>query len=198
VVITGAGTRKTRVIVERVRHLLETRPDLAPESLLVLTYKRQGRARAARADRGTHRRSKRRPGEHQQLPQLLPPGAERERRRCGHAAQPGCPRRGRSAAAPPGPAARPEPRLPQHHLAPAGVREVHQPRQGRARHAGRLRRLRRQGAADLRRPIRLLRRCRRPPAHQRQSQTGARRAQRVQQAPPQCSAPPRTSIPKDR
>ncbi|MGK2849816.1 MAG: ATP-dependent helicase [Candidatus Limnocylindrales bacterium] len=38
VVIAGAGTGKTRVIVERVRHLLETRPDLLPEQILVLTY----------------------------------------------------------------------------------------------------------------------------------------------------------------
>ncbi len=38
VVIAGAGTGKTRVIVERVRHLLETREDLQPENLLVLTY----------------------------------------------------------------------------------------------------------------------------------------------------------------
>ncbi len=38
VVIAGAGTGKTRVVVERVRHLLETRPDLKPEQVLVLTY----------------------------------------------------------------------------------------------------------------------------------------------------------------
>ena len=38
VVIAGAGTGKTRVIVERVAWLLATKPDLAPESLLVLTY----------------------------------------------------------------------------------------------------------------------------------------------------------------
>jgi DNA helicase-2/ATP-dependent DNA helicase PcrA len=38
VVIAGAGTGKTRVIVERVRHLLETRAWLEPENLLVLTY----------------------------------------------------------------------------------------------------------------------------------------------------------------
>ena len=38
VVIAGAGTGKTRVIVERVRHLLETHEDLLPEQLLVLTY----------------------------------------------------------------------------------------------------------------------------------------------------------------
>ena len=38
VVIAGAGTGKTRVIVERVAWLLATKPDLAPESILVLTY----------------------------------------------------------------------------------------------------------------------------------------------------------------
>jgi superfamily I DNA/RNA helicase len=38
VVVAGAGTGKTRVIVERVRHLLDTQPDLTPEQLLVLTY----------------------------------------------------------------------------------------------------------------------------------------------------------------
>src|SRR4029079_9208574 len=37
-VIAGAGTGKTRVIVERVRHLLETQADLKPEQILVLTY----------------------------------------------------------------------------------------------------------------------------------------------------------------
>ncbi|MGH2511377.1 MAG: ATP-dependent helicase, partial [Candidatus Limnocylindrales bacterium] len=38
VVIAGAGTGKTRVIVERVRYLLATRDGLQPENLLVLTY----------------------------------------------------------------------------------------------------------------------------------------------------------------
>ncbi len=38
VVIAGAGTGKTRVIVERVRHLLATHPGLLPEQLLILTY----------------------------------------------------------------------------------------------------------------------------------------------------------------
>ncbi len=38
VVVAGAGTGKTRVIVERVRWLLETKPDLLPEQVLVLTY----------------------------------------------------------------------------------------------------------------------------------------------------------------
>ena len=38
VVIAGAGTGKTRVIIERVRYLLEHRADLLPEQVLVLTY----------------------------------------------------------------------------------------------------------------------------------------------------------------
>src|SRR6476660_745002 len=38
VVIAGAGTGKTRVIVARVRWLLENRDGLLPEQILVLTY----------------------------------------------------------------------------------------------------------------------------------------------------------------
>jgi DNA helicase II / ATP-dependent DNA helicase PcrA len=38
VVIAGAGTGKTKVIVDRVKCLLETREDLLPEQVLVLTY----------------------------------------------------------------------------------------------------------------------------------------------------------------
>ena len=37
-VLAGAGTGKTTVVVERVRHLLGADPDLAPENILVLTY----------------------------------------------------------------------------------------------------------------------------------------------------------------
>ena len=37
-VLAGAGTGKTTVVVERVRHLLATQPDLEPENVLVLTY----------------------------------------------------------------------------------------------------------------------------------------------------------------
>ena len=37
-VLAGAGTGKTTVVVERVRHLLATEPDLEPENILVLTY----------------------------------------------------------------------------------------------------------------------------------------------------------------
>ena len=37
-VLAGAGTGKTTVVVERVRHLLVTDPTLQPENVLVLTY----------------------------------------------------------------------------------------------------------------------------------------------------------------
>src|SRR6188768_1150876 len=37
-VLAGAGTGKTTVVVERVRHLLATDPELEPENILVLTY----------------------------------------------------------------------------------------------------------------------------------------------------------------
>ncbi len=37
-VLAGAGTGKTTVVVERVRFLLDQNPDLAPENVLVLTY----------------------------------------------------------------------------------------------------------------------------------------------------------------
>src|SRR5918998_19046 len=37
-VLAGAGTGKTTVVVERVRHLLASDPTLEPENVLVLTY----------------------------------------------------------------------------------------------------------------------------------------------------------------
>ena len=37
-VLAGAGTGKTTVVVERVRHLLESDRSLTPENILVLTY----------------------------------------------------------------------------------------------------------------------------------------------------------------
>ena len=37
-VLAGAGTGKTTVVVERVRYLLEKDPGTAPENILVLTY----------------------------------------------------------------------------------------------------------------------------------------------------------------
>ncbi len=37
-VVAGAGTGKTRVITERIRHLLDTQPDLKGEQILGLTF----------------------------------------------------------------------------------------------------------------------------------------------------------------
>ena len=37
-ILAGAGTGKTTVVVERVRYLLDRDPDLQPENVLVLTY----------------------------------------------------------------------------------------------------------------------------------------------------------------
>src|SRR5216684_3698309 len=38
VVVAGAGTGKTRVITERIRHLLDTPPDLTGAEILGLTF----------------------------------------------------------------------------------------------------------------------------------------------------------------
>ena len=123
------------------------RPDLQPEKLLVLTYNvKAARELRERIDEAVGPATAARMTR-LELPQLLPSGPARERGRCGHAAEPGRARRHRPAAADQGPAAGPRPDLPRDRVEPAGVREVHQPREGRARHAGRLRRLRRPRAA---------------------------------------------------
>src|SRR5271169_5882866 len=38
VVVAGAGTGKTRVITERIRYLLDTKPELTGEEILGLTF----------------------------------------------------------------------------------------------------------------------------------------------------------------
>ena len=159
VVIAGAGTGKTRVIVERVRHLLATREDLLPEQILVLTYNvKAARELRDRLD-ATRRRRRSAPAiAVSQLPQLLPADPDRERRRCRAAGAPGRPRRRR-----PGPAAARHPRRRPAHLPLAvelvarRLRRVHQPGEGRAGQAGRVRCLRRRGAARVRGALRQLR-----------------------------------------
>ena len=166
VVIAGAGTGKTRVIVERVRWLLETHgeatvapdgslqcpypsPDAAatdpfagpllPEQILVLTYN----VKAAR-ELGERIETRGRPGHpgaprRQQLPQLLPPRPDRLGGGRRSARAPGRARRCRPAAPaarhPAGPAARSTTRAAARPTTGSAIRGLHQPRQGRARHA---------------------------------------------------------------
>src|SRR5208282_685220 len=55
VVIAGAGTGKTRVIVERIRRLLETRPELSAGEILALTYTHKAAGEMALRVPGTGR-----------------------------------------------------------------------------------------------------------------------------------------------
>ena len=157
VVIAGAGTGKTRVIVERVRYLLDHVEGLLPENLLVLTYN----VKAARGAPGPARPNRRAghasPHDGQQLPQLLPARPDRVGRGRRTPAAAGRAGRRRAGAAAQGhqPAAAAGLPLPLQ-LGVHRLRPVHQPRQGRAGHAGRLRRLRRRGAPRLRGALRQL------------------------------------------
>jgi DNA helicase-2/ATP-dependent DNA helicase PcrA len=58
-VIAGAGTGKTRVITERIRHLLDSNPDISGENILALTFtKKAAGEMKARVVRATGERGK--------------------------------------------------------------------------------------------------------------------------------------------
>ena len=206
VVIAGAGTGKTRVIVERVRWLLETkgagtrdaegrlvaerardpRPALRrpadPRADPRPDLQREGRAGAPGSAGPGRRAGGARPDDGHELPQLLPADPDRVGGGCRPAAAPGRARRRR-----PGAAAQGHPAAAHAHL-PLGLvaerhRPVHQPGQGRARDAGRLRRLRRQRAPRLRGALRELRGRRGPPREPGQPRAAARGSGRLRGPP---------------
>ena len=184
VVIAGAGTGKTRVIVERCRWLLETKgagtldadgrllsaepqphpdPDhpfsgpLLPEQILVLTYNvKAARELQTRLDEavGPATRARMSVSNFHSFCHRILSESAAE---AGMAPEPRRPRRRRPAAATARAAADARARLPQR-LVAAGDRRLHQPGQGRTGHARRLRPLRRGGAAGLRGAVRRLRR----------------------------------------
>ncbi len=134
-----------------------------------------------------------------ELPQLLPPGPDRTRRR-GRAPGPaGRPRRGRPAPPPARPVAGPAADLPlepgrRRGLVAGPVRRVHQPGQGRARHAGPGRRVRRLRGCRLRGRVRPGRAGDRATAWPRQPRAGTRGAQGLRPLPGGRAGPGGTSV----
>ncbi len=94
VVIAAAGTGKTRVIVERVKCLLDNREDLLPESVLVLTYN----VKAAGATRADQERIGARAARPCPTSTTSVTASSPECGRCRGARQPGCARRCRPVA----------------------------------------------------------------------------------------------------
>src|SRR3989304_2283238 len=70
-VVAGAGTGKTRVIIERVLYLLDTIPELEGDNLLPITY--TNNAAGAAAARPARPRSLQAPLRAGALPERLPP-----------------------------------------------------------------------------------------------------------------------------
>ena len=145
---------------------------------------RQGGARAPGSPRPGSRPHG--PGAHDglELPQLLPPGPDRFGVRGRPATESGRARWHRPDAAPAGPGACARAPVPRRLVGARSVRPVHQPGQGRAGHARRLRYLRGRGTSRIRGALRALWPGGCPARSPGQPRAAARDAQGVRQAPP--------------